>query len=513
MVASKKLGLILLFLSCQLFVFAQTYTNPVLAEDYSDPDIIRVGNTYYMTASSFHHVPGLPLLSSTDLVHWHLQGYALDSLAPYQHFKHPQHGGGVWAPSIRYHKNRFYIYYPDPDFGIYMIQAKDFKGPWSAPTLVASGKGLIDPCPFWDDNGNAYLVHALAGSRAGIKSVLYLQSMNASGTNVVGDRQLIYDGHGIDPTIEGPKIYKQHGWYYIFAPAGGVKEGWQVVLRSKNINGPYERKVVMEQGQSTTNGPHQGAWVTTQNNEDWFLHFQDRGAFGRIMHLQPMTWKNDWPIIGAPQSNGIGNPVLEYRSPKGLLKDTIKENNSLLHFQWNGNPEWFWKQTFYNEQRFYAVTKKDPTQNLWNFPAIYNRKINASYPNESFTLDFHPNQIGEKTGVIVFGMNYATLQLENTKDGLQLFYVTCVDANKGMAEQKSLLLSSAPSQLKVRLQFNNQEQVSFSYLDNHQQWITLPNLFTMVPGQWVGATMGIFCSAEKSTNDAGYVVLQSFTIQ
>jgi beta-xylosidase len=104
--------------------------------------------------------------------------------------------------------------------------------------------------------------------------------------------------HGIDPTLEGPKFYKRNNYYYIFAPAGGVSTGWQLVLRSKNIYGPYERKVVMDQGKSAINGPHQGAWVNTAGGEDWFLHFQDKDAYGRVVHLQPMTWKNDWPVIG-----------------------------------------------------------------------------------------------------------------------------------------------------------------------------------------------------------------------
>ena len=151
---------------------ALTYANPVLPLDYSDPDAIRVGDAYYMTASSFNHVPGLPILKSYDLVHWQLIGHALTSLTPIEHFNTVRHGGGVWAPSIRFHNNQFYIYYPDPDFGIYVVTAKNIAGPWSAPVLVEAGKGLIDPCPLWDTDGKNYLVHAYAGSRAGFVELL-----------------------------------------------------------------------------------------------------------------------------------------------------------------------------------------------------------------------------------------------------------------------------------------------------------------------------------------------------
>ncbi len=292
------------------------YKNPIINADYSDPDAIRVGDDYYMTASSFNAVPGLPLLHSKDLVNWKLVGHALKRQPPYEHFSKLQHGNGVWAPAIRYHNNEFYIYYPDPDFGIYLTKAKDIKGPWSEPLLVQGGKGLIDPCPFWDDDGKVYLAHAFAGSRAGIKSILVIKQLDETGMRVTDDGVFVYDGHGIDPTIEGPKLYKRNGYYYIFAPAGGVSTGWQLVLRSKNIYGPYERKVVMDQGSTPVNGPHQGAWVNTPSGEDWFIHFQDKNAYGRVVHLQPMQWKNDWPVIGSDKdSDGKGEPVLIHRKP------------------------------------------------------------------------------------------------------------------------------------------------------------------------------------------------------
>jgi beta-xylosidase len=226
-----------------------TYRNPILHADYSDPDAIRVGDDFYLVASSFEDIPGLPILHSKDLVNWSILTHALKRQPPFEHFSKTQHGNGVWAPSIRYYKNEFYIYYPDPDFGIYVIKAKNAAGPWSEPTLVEAGKGLIDPCPLWDDNGKVYLVHGFAGSRAGIKSVIVVKQLNAEGTKVTDAGKIVFDGHDADPTLEGPKFYKRNGYYYIFAPAGGVSTGWQLALRSKNIYGPYERKVVMDQGE------------------------------------------------------------------------------------------------------------------------------------------------------------------------------------------------------------------------------------------------------------------------
>ncbi len=492
---------------------AATYTNPVLPLDYSDPDAIRVGDAYYMTASSFNHVPGLPVLKSYDLVHWQLIGHALPKLTPIEHFNTVRHGGGVWAPSIRYHNNVFYIYYPDPDFGIYVVTAKNIAGPWSAPVLVEAGKGLIDPCPLFDTDGNNYLVHAYAGSRAGIKSILVVKKLNAQANKVVDAGKLIYDGHEIDPTIEGPKFYKRGGWYYIFAPAGGVATGWQTVLRSKNIYGPYERLVVMEQGSTAVNGPHQGAWVETPTGESWFLHFQDKEAYGRIVHLQPMVWKNDWPIIGVQPSDApIGNPVMSYPVPGGKNKFLSESLNQNLLWQWQANPMAHWKMNLNGVDRFYAVTKQDSAQNLWNAPNLYMQKI----PADSFVfrvqLNFKPNQVGEKTGLILFGLDYAYLGLEKTTSGNQLIFVRCLGAEKNGKEQKQIIAERVSGSIYLNLTVKAGAIASFGYSINGKSFTSAGEKFVAKPGKWVGAKMGIFCSGERITNDAGFVEMVSSSV-
>jgi beta-xylosidase len=138
-----------------------TYKNPILCADYSDPDVIRVGDDFYMAASSFNCVPGLPILHSKDLVNWEIIGHAVPRFAD-KRFDIPQHGNGIWAPSIRYHDGWFWIFVGDPDAGVLMTKAKDPAGPWTPLHLVKEGKGPIDACPLWDDDGNAYPVHAWA---------------------------------------------------------------------------------------------------------------------------------------------------------------------------------------------------------------------------------------------------------------------------------------------------------------------------------------------------------------
>jgi beta-xylosidase len=290
-----------------------TYRNPILNADWPDPDVIRVGETYYLVASSFNRAPGLPILRSPDLLRWELIGRALPAVPPAERFLVPRHGGGVWAPSIRHHDGLFWIFYPDPDQCVHVLTAADPAGPWSEPHFLLPGPGVIDPCPFWDDDGRAWLVFGWAKSRSGISNRLSLVEMTPDAREIIGTPVTVIEGDDLPgySTLEGPKVYKREGWYWIFAPAGGVATGWQSVFRSRSLLGPYEDRVVLEQGDTPVNGPHQGAWVTSPEGEDWFLHFQDRGVFGRVVHLQPMRWGDDgWPVMGSG-----GRPVLEHLAP------------------------------------------------------------------------------------------------------------------------------------------------------------------------------------------------------
>src|SRR6187551_2285300 len=454
-----------------------SYKNPILHADYSDPDACRVGDDYYLVASSFDAVPGLPILHSKDLVNWTIIGHALKRQPPFQHFEKTQHGNGVWAPAIRYHNNELYIYYPDPDFGIYMTKAKNAEGPWSEPVLVEGGKGLIDPCPLWDDDGKVYLVYAYAGSRSGIKSVIAVKQLNNEGDQTIDEGKIVYDGHELDPTIEGPKFYKRNGYYYIFAPAGGVSTGWQLVLRSKNVYGPYERKVVMDQGTTTVNGPHQGAWVDTSTGEDWFLHFQDKEAYGRVVHLQPMKWVKDWPVIGVDKDgDGKGEPVLKHKKPNvgkqfpiatPSESDEFNGNKLGLQWQWQANPKatWSFMNASTGSLRLYSDKIPEDAKNYWDVPNVLMQKFPAEEFQVTMKLNFKPNTKieNEKTGLIIMGMSYASIGLKNTKEGMHLVYTLCKDAVKGSSETEKILRKVNDGLIYLRATVTKGAICRFSY--------------------------------------------------
>ncbi|MFZ6679140.1 glycoside hydrolase 43 family protein [Undibacterium sp. Tian12W] len=506
------------------------YQNPIIHADYSDPDVIRVGERYYMTASSFNSAPGLPLLESADMMHWQLVGHALPQQLPLADFARPQHGKGVWAPCLRYHDQRFWIFYPDPDQGIYVMTAENFSGPWTTPHLLLAGKGIIDPTPLWDEDGQAYLLHAWAKSRAGINNMLSLHRMNKEATQILDtEGKVVIDGNKLPgyKTLEGPKLYKHHGYYYVFAPAGGVEEGWQSVFRSRHIEGPYEDKIVMAQGKSTTNGPHQGAWVQTPAGTDWFYHFQDKRAYGRIVHLQPMHWKDGWPIIGDDVNNtGTGEPVLRHAMPvSGIVpqiqpatSDEFKDSKLGLQWQWNANwkPAWYSLTAKPQHLRLYTQTDSSYAErkNLWDVPSLLLQKLPAEQFTVDTRLDLSHLQNGSSTGLIMYGFNYAWLGVRQQDKARQLFLSTCDKTEAKCAEvvRASLPLDSNTAYLRMVVQAGGKTQ--FYYSTDNQQFNAIGDEFTATMGRWVGAQMGLFSVRPDASPSAGddYVDVDYFRV-
>ncbi|GAB3315224.1 glycoside hydrolase 43 family protein [Hymenobacter humi] len=505
-----------------------TYKNPVLYADYSDPDVVRVGSDYYLTSSSFNAVPGLQILHSKDLVNWTIIGAVFREQPPVAEFRQLQHGNGVWAPAIRYHNKQYYIYYPDPDRGIYVTRASNPAGPWETPKLIKEAKGWIDPCPLWDEDGKAYLAHAFAGSRAGFKSIIAVSRMSADGLSVVGDDALVFDGHANHPTIEGPKFYKRRGYYYIFAPGGGVATGWQTVLRSKNVFGPYEDKVVLDQGKTAINGPHQGAWVDTPDGkEDWFLHFQDQGPYGRVVHLQPMVWKNDWPVIGTdPDGDGKGEPVLTYRKPKvpgaaqplatPATSDEFGSTSLGLQWQWHANPQsgWAFPNGPEGYLRLYAVPLPTNFKNYWQVPNLLLEKVPAETFTATTKLTFVPRADGEKVGLMMMGLDYAYVSVTSQNGQWRVAQSICRDADKLTLETGTVpvLLPPAKGPIYLRVQVTAGARCRFSYSLDGQRFEFVGEEFKAREGKWIGAKVGLFASRNGKSNDAGNVDLDWWRI-
>lgn len=494
-----------------------TYTNPILYTDYSDPDAIRVGEDYFMIASSFCNTPAVPLLHSKDLVNWTVINYIMDKL-PFEYYDKPVHGCGTWAPAIRFHEGTYYVFIPMPDEGIMMCKTTDPFGKWSEPAYVRKVVGWIDPCPFWDEDGKAYMVTAFARSRIGFKSMLYMSPIEPDCSGVLDDGQFIYDGHATQPTIEGPKLYKRNGYYYIFAPAGGVKPGWQTVLRSKNIYGPWEEKIVLHQGNSPVNGPHQGAWVDTPDGQDWFLHFQDVGNAGRIVHLQPMHWENDWPVIGVNAVDGCGEPVLHYKKPEvGATYpiDTPEDSDFFegdrlgLQWQWNANYKREWYE-LKDSQLLLHAQAADPKTQLCDISNLLLQKWPA--PEFSITTCLHLEQMkdGDVAGLVSLGGCYTALAVQKINGKMQLQQRTGNwtkddEIRTGLGEWNSDVIYM---QMKVE-----KETYRTFYVGTTEENLQpVGQMVEATPGRWVGVKDGLFAINEQGVS-GGSVAADYFVYQ
>ena len=494
-----------------------TYKNPVIHADYSDPDVCAVGNDFYLTASSFACAPGLPILHSTDLVNWEIVNYALPRLVPEDFYSVARHGKGVWAPSIRFHDGEYYIYWGDPDFGVYMVKAEDPRGKWSEPVLVKKARGIIDPCPLWDEDGRCYLAYAWAASRAQINSVICVAEMNAEGTAVIGPSRIVYDGNDdVNHTAEGPKFYKKDGYYYLMFPAGGVEMGWQMAARSRNVYGPYEARRVMEQGDTPVNGPHQGGWVRTASGEDWFVHFQDKGCYGRVVWLEPMEWKDGWPVIGEDaDGDGCGNPVLTWRKPSVPVSRRVNPEESDefdtvdlgLQWEWHSNEQDLYGfATPYGFMRLYSWALSEKYINLWEASNLLLQK----FPAEAFTATAKVTMVSKEDhqegGLIVMGWDYSALTVRREGDRFVLCQRVCKDAEQGGREMVRELADFEPSarqtiiysptvsrEVYLRVQVEKGGKCRFAYSLDGKDFTACGEPFQARQGKWIGAKVGFLC--------------------
>ncbi|WP_405797801.1 family 43 glycosylhydrolase [Streptomyces longwoodensis] len=479
-----------------------TYTNPVLDADWSDPDVVRVGDDFYLTASSFGRVPGLPLLHSRDLVDWTLVGHALERLEPEEEFTRPRHDRGVWAPSIRHHDDRFWIFWGDPDHGVFQVNAPDIRGPWTRPHLVKAGRGLIDPCPLWDEEtGEAYLVHAWARSRAGVKNRLTGHRMHPEGTALLDEGKVIVDADRIPGwfTLEGPKLYRHDGWFWILAPAGGVETGWQGAFRSRGFFGPYEERIVLEQKDTEVNGPHQGGWVRTPSGEDWFLHFQQRGAYGRVVHLQPMRWDgpDGWPVIGDD-----GAPVLVHPRPAlpaqppaaPATDDDFPGGRYGRQWQWTANPRAGWATQHSGDGLRLACVRTPDAHDLRKLPHVLTQRLPGAPSVVEVDLELHAQEPGARAGLAVLGDAYCWIGLRRGTDGT-VHLVHRFAEQVAEAERDAGHSRPAPGgRVRLRIETAPGARCRFSH-DLGGGFEPSGPVFAATPWRWVGALLGLFALA------------------
>lgn len=509
------------------------YRNPILHADYSDPDVIRVGDTYYMVASTFHFSPGLPILTSKDLVHWTIAGHVLSKLpfAPEYDLPGPvptddagarmprdlrtsgqRYAGGVWAPSIRHHDGLFHVYFATPYEGVFMSTAKRVDGPWSPPVAVVPGPGLEDPCPFWDDDGQAYLVHGKVGA-----GPLVLHRMSPDGKSVLDAGKVIVEDAKALPILEGPKLYKRNGYYYIFAPIGGVETGPQAVLRAKDIWGPYEHREVLVPGKTVWKGPHQGGWVETPSGQGWFIHFNSAGAYGRIVHLQPVVWKDDWPVMGEPVPGAgaeqtAGQPVAQHAMPDvggrfapvwPQTSDTFSSAKLGPQWEWNHNPDdGRWSLT--QRPGFLRLTA-GPAVNLVSARNTLTQVLQSESAIITTQLDVRGLVEGQRAGLAMFAAGIGSIGVIR-KDG-----ATRVAFSSRGVETLGPTVSTTSVDLRVTVADG---EAGYSYsLDGGKRFVEVGGGILPRFSWWKGARPALFSYGDPAQTQQGFADFDWITVK
>jgi beta-xylosidase len=318
-----------------------TYRNPVLPADYSDLDCIRVGADYYAISSTFQYSPGIVVLHSRDLVNWRILGHVISDLTqigPELNWdRMNRYGRGVWAGALRHHDGKFWVYFGTPDEGYFMSTAADPAGPWTPLHRVLPEAGWDDCCPFWDDDGQGWFVGT--NFKDGYKTWLF--RLTADGRALIpGSGVLINEGR----RREANKLYKIDGTYYHFFSEWQEGIGRYVMMqRAPHITGPYTGARQLAAAQRDVMEPNQGGLVQTEKGDWYFFTHHGTGAWeGRAASLLPVTWRDGWPIIGQPGTDGLGQFVWSGRKPVAAGPATTPQTSddfsaSVLAPQWEWN--------------------------------------------------------------------------------------------------------------------------------------------------------------------------------
>ena len=322
-----------------------TYRNPVLPSDYSEIDCIRVGDDFYAVSSTFQYSPGMIVLHSKDLVNWTIKGHAVSDVTQIgkelNWDRMNRYGRGIWAGAIRYHNEKYYLYFGTPDEGLFMTTASDPAGPWEPLHCMKAERGWDDCCPFFDDDGRAYFVatHFAAGYKT------YLYRMTPDGKNLIEDSKvLVNEGAG----REANKLYKFNGTYYHFYSE--VSDGRYVMMqRASSIAGPYTEKKQLSRTQRHFNEPNQGGIVEGPDGKWYFLTHHGSGYWaGRIASLLPIHWIDGWPIIGEPDKDKIGTMVWQAAKPSNCYPIQTPQSSDDFD-KLSLGPQWEWNHQPRNE--------------------------------------------------------------------------------------------------------------------------------------------------------------------
>ncbi len=500
--------------------------NPMLWADVPDPDVIRVGDTFYMVSTTMHLMPGAPVMRSKDLKNWETVGYIFDRLTDspkYDLLEGTVYGRGQWATSLKYHNGRFYALLAPNERGAmgdtYIFSAEKAEGPWS---IVSRMRHFHDCSLFFDDDGRVYVIYGTGE----------LMELKPDLSDVIeGTHQQIFqrepDETGL---LEGSRMIKHNGKYYllmishVYAPGRHRRE---VCYRSDDIHGPYEKAVILESDFGGFPYVGQGTIVDTEDGDWYGIIFQDRGGVGRVLTLSPCRWIDGWPMIG--DENGkvpeTMRPLKSNQPSTAIVKpDTFDDTTLGLHWQWNHNPvDKAWSLT--ERPGFLRLRTCRVVDNLFLAPNTLTQRMEGPGCSATVTLDFSHLKDGDCAGFSAFNSDAGVLAIK--KEGKKCFLemneqsVALTDREKAVTgvEVKTverIELKGKSISLRIDADFRAGERggrdlATFYYSSDGEQWTKIGRDYRMT-FDWrrlfMGSKFAIFCYATKHLG--GYVDVDTF---
>jgi beta-xylosidase len=502
-----------------------TFKNPVLNSNYPDSDVEKLGDKWYMISSKGRYIKGMTILESEDLVNWSVVGGVVDSVDWYTGGQ--SNGEGVWAGDLVYHNNRWFCYFIDIDRGLFVCTADDIKGSWSKPTLIMDKKGMTDPAVYFDSKTKqGYLICNYQIVGTGDKRMYHnrLFKLAWDGMRMEDDGRDIY----VESGAEAAKIYQVNDYYYLFFSEwttdslGRKLDRRQIVLRSRDIAGPYEKKIVLERDPITGRSSSQGALIQAPNGSWWYLHqlIQSKNTFeGRPQCLIPVIWKEDWPMLGIDvDANGIGNTVWaskkpingkELRAPQ--TDDDFTDPVPGPHWLWEGNPlAHLWSLT---ERKGYlrmygadATDQKKPYESLRN--KLMQRKMGKGKDTITTKMYIGGLSKGQTAGLIVTGYNHALVGVErDAASNQKKIYCIGTDGRKFKSESNIQRYDSV--YLRTVL---SGRKLSFAYSLDGKEFKEIGENYDMETRGFNGLFVGLFSKIGVSDKN-GYADFDWFSYQ
>ncbi len=495
-----------------------TYVNPVLPADYSDLDAIRVGDDYYAISSTMQFSPGMVVLHSKDLINWEIAGHVVDDLtriSPQLNWdRMNSYGRGIWAGSIRYYNNKFWVYFGTPDDGFFMSSATNPAGPWEPVHHLWSVSGWDDCCSFCDDDGQLYFIatNFAVDPKNNKKYNIHLFRMTPDGKRLIMESDsIIHQSNG----SEANKLYKINGLYYHYFSE--VKPEGRVIMmaRSKNIYGPWETRQLNHVDPKMDREPNQGGLLQAPAGKWYFLtHHGSGGWEGRPASLLPVSWINGWPVIGKPDADTIGRmvwsgpkPISDKRKISIQSSDEFDTGKLNVQWEWNYQPRaGKWSLTARKGYlRLYAFTpvsaRKQASVILRAGNTLTQRSMRTPNNTATVRIDVSHMADGQFSGLTHFSTTSYSLFGIKQENGIR----TLVYDNNGK-DTSGITISGESVWLRSTWGTEGISQYAFS--TDGKTFKTVENTYQLTWGSYRGDRIGIFNFNTREDN--GYVDIAWF---